>query len=92
MSESQDVVKKIRKATRRKFSAKEKIRILIEVLRAVECSGLPVKDATPHFNVTVRAYYTWRKNFRDNGFAGLHDRSSFRSATWNELRRNETDK
>ena len=33
MAESKDVVKQIRKATRRKFSADEKIRIVLEGLR-----------------------------------------------------------
>jgi len=34
MSKSKDVVKRIRKATRRKFSAEENIRIVLERLRA----------------------------------------------------------
>ena len=33
MAKSNDVVKQIRKATRRKFSAEEKIRIVLEGLR-----------------------------------------------------------
>ncbi|MFC1781061.1 transposase [Planctomycetota bacterium] len=34
MAKSKDVIKQIRKASRRKFSADEKIRIVLEALRA----------------------------------------------------------
>ena len=64
----------------------------LEILRAVESSGLPIKDATPHFNMTVRTYYRWRKNFRERGKAGLHDKTPFRGKSWNQLLTDERDK
>jgi transposase len=45
---NQDIVKQIRKATRRKFTAEEKIRIVLEGLRGeLPISSLPGKVSTP---------------------------------------------
>lgn len=43
MSKTRDVVKQIRRATRRKFSAEEKIRIVLEGLRG----EIPVSELAP---------------------------------------------
>ncbi len=50
----------------------------LEIIRVVESSGLPKKEACAHFDLPVRTYYHWRKRFREKGKAGLHDNSSFK--------------
>jgi len=62
-----DVVKKIRKATRRKFTAEEKIRIVIEGLRG----EIPVVELCRREAISPAIYYRWSKSFLDAGKNGL---------------------
>ena len=57
----------------------------LELLRTIETSGLPVKEALSRLDVPVSTYYRWRKKFRRDGMEGLRDRSPYRGVTWNEL-------
>ena len=77
-----DVVKQIRKATRRRFSADEKIRIVLEGLRGeVPITGLCRKEG-----IQPSVYYKWSKAFLEAGKNGL-TRDTKRDATTVEVRR-----
>ncbi len=77
-----DVVKQIRKATRRKFSAEEKIRIVLEGLRG----EIPVTERCRRACIVPAAHYKWSKAFLDAGKNGLA-RETKRDATSNEIHR-----
>ena len=64
----------------------------LEVLRAVQGSGLPVKQVLSQLGIPRSTYYSWRNNFRSRGRPGLHDRSPVRSRTWNQILPEERDK
>ena len=67
MSKSTDVVKQIKKNTRRKFSADEKIRIVLEGLRGeISISELSRKEG-----IAASVYYKWSKGFLEAGKNGL---------------------
>jgi transposase len=81
MVKSNDVVKQIRKATRRKFSAEEKIRIVLEALRG-ESS---ISEICRREGIAVSVYYKWSKSFLEAGKNGL-TRAILRDATGEEVR------
>ena len=63
MTKPNDVVKQIKKATRRKFSANEKIRIVLEGLRGEESvSAICRKEG-----IAPALYYRWSKDFMEAG-------------------------
>ncbi len=64
----------------------------LEVLRAVEASGLTVRAALTQLGLARSTYYRWRGNFRRRGLLGLHDRPFSRSRVWNEILPAERDK
>lgn len=64
----------------------------LEVLRAIEASGLTVRAALAQLGLARSTYYRWRGNFRRRGLLGLHDRPSSRSRVWNEILPAEQDK
>ena len=76
-----DVVKQIRRATRRKFSADEKIRIVLEGLRG----EISVTELCRREGISPTLYYRWSKAFLDAGKNGLL-RDTSRSATTDEVR------
>ena len=67
MAKSKDVVKQIRKATRRKFSADEKIRIVLEGLRG----ETPISEICRREGIASSVYYKWSKSFLEAGKNGL---------------------
>ena len=77
-----DVVKQIRKATRRQFSAEEKIRVILEGLRG----ETPVSEICRRRSIPNSIYYKWSKAFLDAGKNGL-TRDTRRDATSDEVRR-----
>lgn len=77
-----DIVKQIRKATRRKFSADEKIRIVLEGLRG----EVPITELCRKEGIQASIYYKWSKAFLDAGKNGL-TRDTRRDATSEEVRR-----
>ncbi len=81
MAESKDVIKQIRKATRRKFSAEEKIRIVLEGLRG-ETS---ISEICRREGIAASVYYKWSKSFLEAGKNGL-TRAILRDATGDEVR------
>ena len=77
-----DVVKQIRKATRRRFSAEDKIRIVLEGLRG----EIPITELCRKHGIQSSIYYKWSKAFLDAGKNGL-TRDTHRDATTDEVRR-----
>jgi len=77
-----DVVKQIRKATRRQFTAEEKIRIVLEGLRGEN----PISEIYRRHGIPSSIYYKWSKAFLDAGKNGL-TRDTQRDATTDEVRR-----
>ena len=81
MSKPNDVVRQIKKATRRKFSADEKIRIVLEGLRGeISISELCRKEG-----IAASVYYKWSKDFLEAGRNGL-TRSTIRDATGGQVK------
>ena len=79
---ARDVVREIRKATRRRFSHEEKIRIVLEGLRG----EIPVSDLCRREGIAPTMYYRWSKAFLEAGKNGL-SRDTQRDATTEEVRR-----
>ena len=79
---SRDVVKEIRKATRRKFNAEEKIRIVLGGLRG----EISVSEVCRREGIAPTMYYRWSKSFldADKNVLTLDTR---RDATSEEIRR-----
>jgi transposase len=81
MGKPNDVVRQIKKATRRKFSADEKIRIVLEGLRG----ELSISELCRREGIAASVYYKWSKNFLEAGRNGL-TRSTIRDATTDQVR------
>jgi putative transposase len=64
----------------------------LEVLRAVQGAGLPVKQVLSQLGIARSTYYRWRRVFRQRGQPGLHDRLPTRHRTWNQILPEERDK
>jgi len=82
MSDSKNVVSQIRKATRRKFTAEEKIRIVLEALRG----EIPISDICRRESIAVSMYYKWSKEFLEAGKNGL-TKETLRDATSDEVKK-----
>jgi len=77
-----NIIREIRRATRRKFSAEEKIRIVVEGLRGeISVSALCRREG-----IAPTMYYRWSKAFLEAGKNGL-TRDTRRDATAEEVRR-----
>ena len=77
-----NVVAKIRQATRKKYTADEKIRIVLEGLRG----EVAVSELCRREGIAPTLYYRWSKAFLDSGKNGLA-RDTQRDATSDEVRR-----
>ena len=77
----QNIVKQIRKATRRKFAAEEKIRIVLEGLRG----QVSVAELCRQEGIAPAVYYKWSKAFLEAGKNGL-TLDTKRDATSDEIR------
>ena len=76
-----NVIREIRRATRRKFSAEEKIRIVVEGLRGeISVSALCRREG-----IALTMYYRWSKAFLEAGKTGL-TRDTRRDATAQEVK------
>jgi putative transposase len=64
----------------------------LEVLRAVESSGLSTRGALERLEIPESTYYRWRRRFRHDGTRGLVDRSPFRGRSWNQILPQEREK
>lgn len=75
-----DVIKEIRRATRRTFSAEQKIRIVLEGLRG----EIPVAELCRREKIAPTVYYKWSKSFLEAGKNGL-TRETQRDATTDQV-------
>lgn len=82
MSDPKNVVSQIRKATRRRFTAEEKIRIVLEALRG----EIPISDICRREGIAVSMYYKWSKEFLEAGKNGL-TKETLRDATSDEVKK-----
>jgi len=82
MAKSKDVVRQIRKSTRRRFSADEKIRIVLEGLRGEHS----ISEICRRESIAASIYYKWSKAFLDAGKNGL-TKETLRDASSDEVRR-----
>ena len=77
-----DVIRQIKNATRRKFTAEEKIRIVLEGLRGeIEITALCRRES-----ISPTLYYRWSRAFLEAGKNGL-TLDTKRDATSEEVRR-----
>ena len=77
---AENTVKNIRRRTRRKYNAEEKIRVVIEGLRG----DLSVAELCRREGITQSLYYKWSKEFLEAGKARLSGNSK-RQADSNEV-------
>lgn len=87
MAES-NVVSQIKKATRKHFTAEEKIRVVLEGLRG----EIPVSELCHREGISPGIYYRWSKDFLEAGKNGLV-RNTSRNATDDQVKdlRQEND-
>ena len=62
-----DPIKEIKRATRKRYTAEEKIRIVLEGLRG----GIPVSELCRREGIPAVTYYKWSKDFHEAGKNGL---------------------
>jgi len=82
MAKSKDGVTQIRKATRRRFSADEKIRIVLEGFRG----ELSISEICRREGIASSVYYKWSKAFLEAGKNGL-TKDTLREASSDEVKR-----
>lgn len=82
MAKAKDVVSQIKRATRRRFSAEEKIRIVLEGLRG----EISISDLCRREGIAASIYYKWSKAFLESGKNGL-TKDTLRDATGDEVKR-----
>lgn len=78
---TEKIIKEIKRNTRRKFSAEEKIRIVLEGLRGEESIAAICRREGIHANL----YYTWSKTFMEAGKKRLNGDTQ-REANTDEVR------
>ena len=84
--EPKNVIKQIRKATKKKVYAEEKIRIVLEGLRA----EIPISELCRKEGISAATYYKWSKDFLDAGKNGLTLQTK-RNATSDEVKYLKTE-
>ena len=77
-----DVIKQIKRNTRRKFTAEQKIQIVLEGLRG----EISISELCRGEGIAPSIYYKWSKAFLEAGKNGL-TRDTSRDATSDEVRR-----
>lgn len=82
MAKSKAVVSQIKKAARRKFSAEEKIRIVLEGLRG----EITVAELCRREGIAANVCYKWSKAFLEAGKNGL-TKDTLRDASSEEVKR-----
>ena len=75
------LIRNVRKATRRKFTAEDKIRIVLEGFR----KELPISDLCRQERISSAIYYVWLKDFMEAGKSRLKG-DSLRSANEQEVK------
>lgn len=84
--EPKNVIKQIRKATKKKFYPDEKTRIVLEGLRG----EIPISELCRKEGISAATYYKWSKDFLDAGKNGLTLQTK-RSATNDEVKHLKTE-
>jgi transposase len=84
----ESIVREIKRKTRRKFTAEEKIRIVLEGLRGEES----IADLCRKEGIHPTMYYKWSKSFLESGKRQLNG-DTIREASSNEVKelRDEND-
>jgi transposase len=75
------LIREVRAKTRRKFTAEDKIRIVLEGFR----KEIPVSDLCRREGISSALYYSWLKDFMEAGKARLKG-DSLRDATQSEVK------
>jgi len=75
------LIRQVHRQTRRRFSAEDKIRIVLEGFR----KELPVSDLCRRESLSSALYYSWLKDFMEAGKARLKG-DSLRDATSTEVK------
>ena len=78
---STKTIKDIRRATRKQYSAEEKIRIVLDGLRGEDS----IAEICRREGMSPNLYYKWSKDFLEAGKNGL-TRSTIRDATTDQVR------
>jgi len=78
--ETRQFIKNIKRLTRRKFTAEEKIRIVLEGFRR----DTPIRDLCRREGIRPSTYYAWLKDFMEAGKERL-TRDTIRDATKAEV-------
>jgi transposase len=76
------LIREVGRKTRRRFSAEDKIRIVLEGFRR----EVPVSDLCRREEISTAIYYSWLKDFMEAGKARLRG-DSLRDATRSEVKR-----
>jgi transposase len=61
------LIREVKRATRKKFFAEDKIRVVLEGFR----KEIPVSDLCRREHISSAIYYSWLKNFMEAGKASL---------------------
>ena len=64
----------------------------LEILRTLEASPLPTREALARLDVAPSTYYRWRRAYRARGELGLKDKPTRTGRPWNRLLAQERDK
>jgi transposase len=75
------LIREVRAQTRRRFSAEDKIRIVLEGFR----KEMPVSDLCRREGISSALYYSWLKDFMEAGKARLKG-DTLRDATHSEVK------
>lgn len=88
MEKTGNVIASIKRATKRIYTAEEKIKVVLEGLRG----EIPVTDLCRRENISSAIYYRWSKDFLEAGKNGL-TRDTQRNANDNQVKhlRQEND-
>jgi transposase len=78
--ETKQFIREIKRVTRRRFTAEEKIRIVVEGLR----HDSPIRDLCRREGIRPSTYYAWLKDFMEAGKERL-TRDAVRDATRGEV-------
>jgi transposase len=84
--QTKQLIRDIKRITRRKFTAEEKIRIVLEGFRR----DTPIRDLCRREGIKPSTYYAWLKDFMEAGKERL-TRDSSRDATKSEVRELKRD-
>jgi len=75
------LIREVKRQTRRRFSAEDKIRIVLEGFR----KEIPISDLCRRESISAALYYSWLKDFMEAGKARLKG-DSLRDATSTEVK------